>query len=106
MAKGWWIDTAGRNLLVSEDTLQTTSNDGFGDDVYEILVRSPDARADARRTLYGLPPERRAQVVDLLMRAEAEAKAIYVPPAEHTERIPSVSLHPFPFDTSSPRGIV
>ena len=104
MPKGWWVDTSNRNLLVSEDTLQTTSYDGDGDDVYEILVRSPEARADARRTLYGLPPERRAVVADLIVRAENEARAIFVPPAEHTEQIPLAALRPYPFEGTTPRG--
>ena len=100
MAKGWWVDTVDRNLLQNEDTVQTGI--GNGDDFYEILVRSPDARADARRTLYGLPPERRAEVADLIARAQTEADEFRVPTVQ---RVPPISLHPFPFDTpSAPRG--
>lgn len=94
--KGWWVDTADRNLLRDEDTVQTGI--GNGDDLYELLVRSPGARADARRTLYGLPPERRAVVADLVDRAEREAGEFRVPTVQ---RVPPISLRPFPFDTPS-----
>lgn len=107
MPKGWWVDTANRNLLVDEDTLQVTDSAVFGggDDLYEILVQSPDARADARRTLYGLPPERRAVVADLITRAEAEARSFFVPPPEHMEQIPIAALRPYPFEGTAPRGL-